>query len=941
MSAPRAIVLTLILAIALVSPTALAAVGTFGAVATSSTAGVVGRLNAFASTPAIGFLDNNPQDASAGTSEALILSFGGDAAVHQKDIILSNPSGSLITGSVGSAISTAPSGTFVPTAASLRFADTLPTYKEGGPDGSFGPGEGLFIDLDASGGPSASDRVLVTGNGVSGSLGGAPSAQTETVWDPVTECVYTSADSTVQAANDVVISENSGQCPVADGAGLVTFSGVKITGADGTFSPGVDEAYIATGSSVATGDFRITTTAGGAAGTMVDCGVFGSDADCGTALASSTPTNLKVTVSTQVYAPAMTDFQYFDANGNALFDLNDRVVLDVDGNGFITPADVLMSATGGQTHGSRPTLTTGLARAVVGAATLTPTIMWLDGATNPGQYDSSEPVALHLAGGGLRLALGDICWTAVGGCTAGSQRSGSSTAPSVGGTWTDVTTATNAGALGVLDANNNNKFDDADSLYLHFGALPGTVAAGDILVASANGGSSSVVTTAGAALKALAAVSVTATWKYLDVDGSGSYTYGDIVYFLKAAGTVAKPGDVRMNAGSGVSGFGKILKDADTDAVLALLNPPVSGTVFAFRDVDASGTVTSDEPIFLLPRAAGACPLTPQDVNLSPASLGSVSPGTFVGGASVTLCTAIPGAPQFAYLPAGVFNTDSKLYLDLDGDGSVENGDVSLTTSAGMRYTGATQAATALPLGAPLAPRAANVGIKVVDSSGDGVAAAGEAVILDVDGDGYFTPGDIPLSGSTTGSTGGGGGGGGGTTTTVTTTSSSSTSSSSTSTSESGTSSSSSSTSTSASPGSTDLASANQAIRDSLVVQRQGDDNVLTWDAQPGVDGYQVFGSNSPFVLLSTLIGQATNSFTDSGADKDTKYVVTAYVAGSELTADDVNGGDVPGYSEAPAGEASDEAGGGGGGKGFIPAPGFALVAVALAALVLVLRRRL
>jgi hypothetical protein len=940
MSATRAFLLPLVLGIALLTPTAMGAVGTFGGVASASTTGVVGRLSTFTNAPVIGFLDNNPQDAAAGTSEAVILSFGGDSVVHQNDILLSNPAGSLISGAVGSAITNAPSGTFVASAAQLRFVDTLPIYKEGGPDGVFGPGEGLYLDLDASSGPSAPDRVLVTGNGVSGTLGGAPSTQTETVWDPDTECVYTSADSTVQAANDVVISENSGQCPVADGRALVGITGIKITGADATFSVGVDDAYIAAGSTVTTGDFRITTTAGGAAGTMVNCGVFGAgteDDDCGVALFTTAPSNLKVTPGSQVYTPVLADIQYFDANGNAVYDLNDRVVMDIDSNGFITPPDVLMSSTGGQTYGSRPTLATGLARAVVGAATLTPTIMWLDGATNPGQYDSNEPVALHLAGGALRLSLGDICWTTVGGCSGGMQRSGSTSAPSTGGTWTDVTTASNAGALGVLDANNNNKFDGGDSLYLHFGPLPGNVAAGDILIASDSGGSGSVVTSAGGALKTLAAVGMTATWKYLDVDGSGTYTYGDLVYLLKAAGTVATPGDVRLNSGNGVSGFGKILKDTDTDAVLALLNVGASGTLFSFRDIDASGTVTSDEPIFLMPRAAAACPLLAPDVNLSPASLSGISAGSFVGSASVVICTAVPGAPQFAYLPVGIFNTDSKLYVDLDGDGIVENGDVSLTTSPGTRHSGASQTATALPLGAMLGARPGNVAISVVDISGDDVAAAGEAVVLDVDGDGYFTPGDVPLSGSASSGGGGGGGGGGGSTTNpttgATTTSSSSSSSTSTTNSSSSSSSASVTSSTSDGPSTPSLASLNRQLEDSLDVDRDGGQNVLTWD-DVDADAYQVWSADSPFVLKDEVPGSQT-SYTDEDGDSGTDYLVTACLGACSLTADDVNDGDVPGYTGVPDGEDASAP------KGFIPAPSPLLLLGLVLVAALLVRRRL
>ena len=56
------------------------------------------------------------------------------------------------------------------------------------------------------------------------------------------------------------------------------------------------------------------------------------------------------------------------------------------------------------------------------------------------------------------------------------------------------------------------------------------------------------------------------------------------------------------------------------------------------------------------------------------------------------------------------------------------------------------------------------------------------------------------------------------------------------------------------------------------------------------------------------------------------------------MTEDDVNNGNVPGYSGIPEGKA---AGGGGGGKGWIPGPGLALMVLALAGAVLVARRKL
>lgn len=67
------------------------------------------------------------------------------------------------------------------------------------------------------------------------------------------------------------------------------------------------------------------------------------------------------------------------------------------------------------------------------------------------------------------------------------------------------------------------------------------------------------------------------------------------------------------------------------------------------------------------------------------------------------------------------------------------------------------------------------------------------------------------------------------------------------------------------------------------------------------------------FVLIATL-PSGTTEFRDEGADRGRLYVVTAIVGDVELTAEQVNDGDVPGYSDVPEGEKAPS-----GGKGFIP----------------------
>ncbi|HUR60882.1 MAG TPA: hypothetical protein VM286_00765 [Candidatus Thermoplasmatota archaeon] len=870
----------------------------------------------------------------------------------------------------------------------LRFVDSLPTYAQGGPDGKLNPGEPLFLDLDNSFSPTNNDRLLAAGAGVSGSAGGAVSGtQTDSVWDKTTECIYSSTDTT-SSAGDTLVTVDLPVCP-ALGAPMVAISGIKFTsitrsvadavtsassttitsataafvagdigfsvtggsipantriasvtnpttavltnaataagtgialviGDAATFDPG-EEAYVTGGSTVTTGDFRLTTTSGGAAGTLAACNVFGTDADCGVALAATAATNTYVTLGSKAFTLPATPFGFFDVNGNALYDGTDQVLLDADSNDFVTPGDVRLTTAGSQGFGSRPILGNPEVHAVLMPTALTAAIMYLESGTNPTQIDVAEPLAIHF-GAGLTLALNDLCLTAVGGCAAGTQRLGTATVPATGGTWTLASGAANPGTLGYLDANNNNNYDVGDSLYLHFGAVPGNVASGDLLLASDAGANAQRASASTGALKAF-----TATYRAFDADGSTTYSAGDLVYIDLGTANVAEPGDVRLNTGTGVSSFGKNLLEADADTVNVLTDASASATPFSYRDLDNNIGFTLGDPVFLMPRAT-TCPLVGSDVVLAPATLASATAGSFAGALTTTTCTDIPAGPKFAFTPAGAYSTASVLYVDLDGDGTLETGDVRITSSAagasGTRIGGAATTdvnspATVITLGTPK--------ISYADASGDAVAAGGETVVLDKDGDGFFTPGDVPLSGSAVASGGGGGGGGGGGNPVVTSTVTSTPTSTSTSTST--------ASSTSSTTVAVDLATINKALQASMTVTRDGENNIVKWTLQPGVLGYQVWSHNSPWALVLT-VGADTNTIVQK-APADTHYLVTAYTSeATKLT--DINTQAVPGLGVDPDGAG---AGTTSGGKGAIPAPGV-LVGLGAVAVALVLARR-
>lgn len=1054
------------------------ALGSFGAVATGSTASIVGKLTTIA-TANIGFLDNDPADGSPGATEAIVLSIDGTGTVKVGDILLDPGTG--LSGEAGSTIQTAPGGTLdftivaVNVKTLLRFVDTLPTVENGGPDGAFNPGEPLFLDLDQSGSPTIADRLLASGIGVTGTVGGAVTGtQSDAVWDPAKECMYQgtpltvsvgmrrlsacgvyAAGSNVKAGHtDLGTTLVSGPASAGSGPASrtvsdgVTIVGTTVTSATAVFTAAdvgraisggtipsgawittinsgtsveisapattaagsvsltinptaartiVDGAIVATDATVtsataafsendvgrtisatgipngatiieytsatsveisaaatattptislslgdntgwllatydawigsgavASGHYRISGTPG-TPGTLVHCGSFGADIDCSTVTASLTGPK----VSLASIALTFPTVAFFDANGNggATPNGDDRIVFDVDANGYVSPPDVRLNTAGSQPFGARPTLST--TGEVHGYLSLTPTpkFLWLDTTTNPGQVDATEVLAISIDGDTV-VDVGDICLTAIGSCPAGSQRLGTTTQPAAGGTWTDITLATNAGALGYLDANNNAKYDVGDSLYLHFGtALPAAAAAGDLLVASDNGGSGTRLTSSPGNLLAFAP----AAYRVLDVDGNGAFGVGDILYAERAGGVtgLAEPGDIRFNSATGVTGFGKNVKEGDADAVATLLaTAATAATMIGYRDLDSTSAISLGDAVYLLPRST-LCPLVGSDVVLASGSL-TLTPGNFVGG-STSACVDHATA-KFGYTPAGAYSVSSTFYVDLNGDGIVGIGDIRLAGNAGGAAGSRVGGSATSDLNTPLTGVTPIAGdITFADASGDLIQAGGDTIVIDRDGNDLFTPGDLVLStGATTSTGGGGGGGGGGGTGNPTTNPTSSPSSSSL------------SSSSSSSPA-IDIAEANQNLRSSTQVIRDGTSNTITWGEQTGVAGYQVWGSSSPFVLLATLNGASASSYTDANAPADRAYLVTAFLPGGELEADDVNGGNVPGYTAAPTGStATTQSSTSTSSKpGFIPGPGLVALLGVVAVALAITRRKL
>jgi hypothetical protein len=139
------------------------------------------------------------------------------------------------------------------------------------------------------------------------------------------------------------------------------------------------------------------------------------------------------------------------------------------------------------------------------------------------------------------------------------------------------------------------------------------------------------------------------------------------------------------------------------------------------------------------------------------------------------------------------------------------------------------------------------------------------------------------------------------------------------------------------------------ALASSLTVTRVGDDNVLTWVAQPGVGGYEVWTHDSPWVKKADVVATDT-TYTDFGAPAGRYYAVTAFAAlNGDGYLSDINTEAVPGYTAVPTGTQVTQSSptvtlpstSGGGGGTIIPGVEPALLVAALAGAVWLVRRRL
>lgn len=681
---------------------------------------------------------------------------------------------------------------------------------------------------------------------------------------------------------------------------------------------------------VSTGDLRIVATDGEAAFRFV----VSNDNDLGDALGTS-----GVPLTGRVAA--------YDANGDGdATDATDPVYLDLDENNAGTPADIRLVAFNGEPAGQWLTWDDKDALSVL--QTFTGAFAFND-ADNDDEVDATENVILSIDSTVNSIATGDIrLTTASSGCPVFSIRDSDDTCDAAN--WEAPTTA----ALRYVDVTGNG-LGTGDTVYLSFHASAVTI--GDIRLTSYGNKAAGTRVATSDLDKGLTHLPLPngAALRALDNDGSGHVSALDSLYIDTTGNKAVDAGDVRFTkTGSLAAGRFVAVTDADAEPVLAATP---GDDELAYVDLGPNGFDIADPVLIRIVSSTGQ-DIEIGDLRISASSDGAA--GTFVrNNDDEEDEPGIDAGMTFRYVDVtgGGFSTDDWIHATTGATAQqVQVKDVRITAVGTLR-PGSRVIASNVDASDP---NIAFTGSTVLwqDRDADGIVDPDDRVVLNVptrgaDNDeadlpvtvaGLLSRDDVRLSGSggTTGTGAGSGGGGGGapTTSRTRTTTSDTETTSSSSTSASG---SESTTSTSTTPVD-DIAQLNLAVQNSLRVQRQDGRNVLTWDSQPGVSGYQVWSSDSPFILVAKLEGQDRNGYTHTGGKATTSYLVTVYKGvDTELTAEQVNGGSVPGYAGVPDGESATDGPGNGddGDKGFIPAPGLLVALAAIAVGLILVRRRL
>jgi hypothetical protein len=672
------------------------------------------------------------------------------------------------------------------------------------------------------------------------------------------------------------------------------------TGPDGEFNPGEALFLDLTSDGVTTDDIRLSKTGAGAKATSTEA------------------TNAAGWAEISLGLPMV---RALDADGSGTYNANDVLYFDVDNDEWATPGDVRLTSFGSLAYGTSPAIND---LDTVQILDNSPSYSFLyDDEDEDSIVDAAEAILLDMNADGVGEA--DIAWGGGTGCTTGSALTTTSVCGDANVDYVD--------SGGALMHTGTAPFDINDALVLHFGETS-AIAVGDLCLSNCPSSKApgAKFTGTGAALTA-----VTGDIATFDLNANGVYDRLDLVYFDHDSNGFVTPGDVRLAALSSKT-FGSLVKagEADTVHLLTSDGPALS---LGYLESGENGGLNKEDPIVL---AAGSTTVS-GDVRLTAGFASGSTAGSRVSGSDSSkpvVTSAVLGGVDLIFASTGqnsYITTADELYVTRDVASPDDTAGDAIITNGGARVTTPSNAVSLMEVTPTLA---------WLDVDGDGDIDGNDAGYLQfVDdtanptGDAIATVGDVRFTGTASGTivsppatsnppaT---------STSTATATATATSTDTATSTETSTATSTDTSTGTSTSTTTPDPASLNQQLADSLEVDRDDDDNVLTWDDVDGESGFQVFGSESPFVLIATLPA-GTTTYRDEGASQDRVYVITAVVGDVELTAEQVNAGDVPGYSGVPEGEKAD----GGGKKGFIPGMSPVLLVGLLGLLGVLARRRL
>jgi hypothetical protein len=678
---------------------------------------------------------------------------------------------------------------------------------------------------------------------------------------------------------------------------LQTLTNGRVTG-DSTFNANVDGVYIAAGSTVADGDRRLFPSPN-LGGTTLVCGSSPAHADCGT-------------------SPATADVKYKTITTGGTFSVSGGAVYyDADSSGTVTAGDSRLY------HNTLAAGTVAGGDSDVGTTLYATTRILADSSfafgTTRIYYDSDALGTInngdirirYPGGGGFSADTVMVCTVATYNLDCGAPVTADSYVRITGtdGTWTtgkseyvyyskDTTlnagdrrfqtfNAVTPGIVAASDADVTHvAYGATDELYLQW--CEGTCAApvndllhpGDLLFSS-SGTTRITASSTGHVVTLTALGTAVANQAVKRFDAGSNTIVSDDTFYLAfgATATNVAVNDFRLTPyGSKTAGQQLASGDSTETSQVVTRSASAAKDLVKYVDLDGVTGYTSGDAVYVDNNdLGGSAGLGQGDIRLTAVSAGGT---TYSAGTIIVL--GDKDVPGFSY--AGTQPTWTLYMFDEDRDGVVSAGDT-VYANPGAATTSLTPSLLAVRIGGT----GVSTGIVTPPSTGGG------------------TPATTTSTDTSTVTT---------TTTTTTTTTSGTTT-------------------KPASTGTVDLAAANIALAASLTVTRDGSDNVLAWQAQAGVMGYQVWRHTSPWSLVTSL-DAATTTYRDADAPKGAVYLVTAYSSeATKLT--DIVTQDVPGLGANPTSDHTAT----GGPKGAIPASGLLLGLGALGVCLLLARRRL